>query len=573
MIAGLGFLRLPIGEAQAFRPGGRDGAALHLLPASVAGEFDTPLVDPAYRMWTSSNLAEAFPGPMTALSLELSLRATRASGTSFAAMLPIGGRLGEDTRRHLLASFGHTIYANVAILRETAALMGQSPEEFDRQIFGTALPPGYRRPKPSPSTLVSMVRAGVAMGPRVAALGRAVMEQQVLAQRRLGECAGLPQFDDEALHGAMERLADELCVAWTVANLATALVAQPMAAIEHRRGAEAALASRVGLDQLESAGAAHGVRLLAAAIAAEPRARAACSEPDVDALVQRMAADAPGVARVLEEVVRRHGHRGPGETELANPVYADQPGLLLRAAAGSLERDATASTHSPDGAPTDRMSRRLDRASQRRELARDAVVKLTHATRLVAREMGRRLTEGGRIAEPADVFHLRRDELRRPPPEAAELAVRRHEERRRLADLRLPVVLDGPWTPTAAPAPPLSTLSGVGASSGRVTGPVRVLRESPTDLAPGEILVARVTDVGWTPFFTVAGAVVTDAGGLMSHAAVVARELGIPAVVGTEHATTTLRDGQLVDVDGTTGRVTVLDSTGAAAATAPHRGS
>ena len=71
--------------------------------------------------------------------------------------------------------------------------------------------------------------------------------------------------------------------------------------------------------------------------------------------------------------------------------------------------------------------------------------------------------------------------------------------------------------------------------------------------------MARVTDTGWTPFFGAAAAVVTDIGGSMSHASIVAREFGIPAVVGTKHASRFLTDGQLVEVNGATGVVTVLD--------------
>ncbi len=78
------------------------------------------------------------------------------------------------------------------------------------------------------------------------------------------------------------------------------------------------------------------------------------------------------------------------------------------------------------------------------------------------------------------------------------------------------------------------------------------------DLEPGEVLVARVTDKGWTPFFGTAAAVVTDIGGSMSHASIVAREFGIPAVVGTENASQVLSDGQLVEVNGKTGRVTLI---------------
>jgi phosphoenolpyruvate synthase/pyruvate phosphate dikinase len=97
-------------------------------------------------------------------------------------------------------------------------------------------------------------------------------------------------------------------------------------------------------------------------------------------------------------------------------------------------------------------------------------------------------------------------------------------------------------------------------TGGVVTGPARVVStvEEAQTLREGEILVAVVTNVGWTPLFPRAAAVVTDVGAPLSHAAIVARELGIPAVVGCGNATTRLRTGDRVRVDGANGTVTVL---------------
>ncbi|MFC4146067.1 PEP-utilizing enzyme [Micromonospora mangrovi] len=109
--------------------------------------------------------------------------------------------------------------------------------------------------------------------------------------------------------------------------------------------------------------------------------------------------------------------------------------------------------------------------------------------------------------------------------------------------------------------PDAGELTGIGGSPGVVEGPVRVLRsERLLDrLRPGEILVCPITAPSWGPAFSVAGGVITDIGGLMSHAAIVCREYGLPAVVGTGAATTTLRTGDRVRLDGRTGAVTVLE--------------
>ena len=122
-----------------------------------------------------------------------------------------------------------------------------------------------------------------------------------------------------------------------------------------------------------------------------------------------------------------------------------------------------------------------------------------------------------------------------------------------------PITADLPEAAPAptAPCPARVDLTGTPASPGRATGPVRLVR-GPSDFArvrPGDILVCRTTDPAWTALFGVAAAVVTETGGLLSHAAIVAREYGLPAVVAVPGATTALTDGGVVAVDGNSGRV------------------
>ena len=131
------------------------------------------------------------------------------------------------------------------------------------------------------------------------------------------------------------------------------------------------------------------------------------------------------------------------------------------------------------------------------------------------------------------------------------------EVERRAAGDEPPVFLVGAEVITAEPD--TNRLQGTGTSPGVVTGRVRILRsvEDGDRLAPGEILVARATDPGWTPLFLKAGGVIMELGGMLSHGAVVAREYGLPAVVNIEGATRVLKDGQQVTIDGQHGVVWV----------------
>jgi len=103
-------------------------------------------------------------------------------------------------------------------------------------------------------------------------------------------------------------------------------------------------------------------------------------------------------------------------------------------------------------------------------------------------------------------------------------------------------------------------IRGNAGSPGRARGPARVVRSlaEADRLRPGDVLVAETTAPPWTPLFASAAAIVTDTGGILSHCAVVAREYGIPAVVGTGSATARISDGQLLEVDGGAGLVRVL---------------
>lgn len=143
------------------------------------------------------------------------------------------------------------------------------------------------------------------------------------------------------------------------------------------------------------------------------------------------------------------------------------------------------------------------------------------------------------------------------------MVARRRAEQRRLTAVVPPTVFSGKWEPSTASAAALTaegTLRGVGVCGGRVRGRVRIVRpETIDELEPGEILVAEVTDVGYTAAFCYAAAVVTELGGPMSHAAVVAREFGFPCVVDAQGATRFLPPGALIEVDGTTGEIQVLE--------------
>ena len=207
----------------------------------------------------------------------------------------------------------------------------------------------------------------------------------------------------------------------------------------------------------------------------------------------------------------------------------------------------------------------------------------TYRVRRVAMEMGKRLAEAGTVATAGDVFVLGTDEIAAaagasPAPDHTGLVEARKKEMEHFGSLKPPPFMGTDYGP---PPPGLvsdalgkffgapaeqddaadDTVAGNAGSSGKVRGTARVLRslDEADKLGVGEILVAQSTSPSWTPLFGIAAGIVTDTGGILSHCAVVAREYNIPAVVGTGVATSTIMDGQTIEVDGDAGRVRLFD--------------
>jgi pyruvate,water dikinase len=186
--------------------------------------------------------------------------------------------------------------------------------------------------------------------------------------------------------------------------------------------------------------------------------------------------------------------------------------------------------------------------------------------RHVALELGNRLEQVGAIKSSTDIFHLRLDELERlgepwPPTQETitqirELVSRRNAKRESLANKPMvdPRLLA---LPLQDPLTEDIILSGSPGSPGVASGPARIVRDVSEfgKSQPGEVLVAPATNPAWTPLFQRAAAVVVDTGGSASHAAIVAREYGVPAVMGTINGTQKLTDGQWIQVDGSRGLV------------------
>ncbi|MGO4588366.1 PEP/pyruvate-binding domain-containing protein [Paenarthrobacter sp. 2TAF44] len=333
---------------------------------------------------------------------------------------------------------------------------------------------------------------------------------------------------------------------------------------------------------------------LAKEIRDDPEALAFLSYPTLEELVRQFKdKKLPAVAQAgLEAFLRTYGHRAVAEIDLGMPRWSDDPTHILGVVVNYLRLEHTADA--PDQQfrkavreADEQVARLVARARAKSPLHAKLVRTALDRTRRFAgmRELpkynlvlglasareqlflvGAELADAGRIERAEDIFFLDLNEVEtalagnklhqlvedRRADYAQELR-RRHIPRVLLSDGTEPEATATAGGTAGAPG----TLSGSPASAGLITAPARVILDPVgAHLEPGEILVAPSTDPGWTPLFLTAGGLVMEMGGPNSHGAVVAREYGIPAVVGVPDATLRISSGQIITVDGAAGTVT-----------------
>jgi rifampicin phosphotransferase len=207
-----------------------------------------------------------------------------------------------------------------------------------------------------------------------------------------------------------------------------------------------------------------------------------------------------------------------------------------------------------------------------REQTKSSIVRAARIPDYFLPEIQSRLRASGAIEEDFDIFFLTNEEIEAAMLGSADVEALRTTIRRRKRELErnryvvLPERFSGRPTPIEPELPQHdgAVLRGTPVSPGIVTGRARVIEDPATDgpLEPGEILVAPVTDAGWTPLFALASGLVVNLGSALSHGSTVAREYGLPAVVNVSNATKVIRTGDLITVNGSAGTVAIIDEEG-----------
>ena len=295
----------------------------------------------------------------------------------------------------------------------------------------------------------------------------------------------------------------------------------------------------------------------------------------------------------IEGWLDTYGMRGTGEIDITRPRWSECPSMLLpillghvrnfgpdaarqrfergQEKAGRKEQEILERLRAlPDGAQkAEEMKRMIDRVrtfAGYREYPKYGMISRYFVYKQALKEEAERLVRARVLCEKEDLFYLRFDELEevvRTSRVNEQLVQERREAFRWYRSLTPPRVLtsDGEAVTGAYRRDdlPAGALAGLPVSAGIVEGRARIILDmAQADLEPGDILVTAYTDPSWTPLFVAIKGLVTEVGGLMTHGAVIAREYGLPAIVGVEHATRLIPDKQRIRVNGTNGYVELL---------------
>lgn len=307
--------------------------------------------------------------------------------------------------------------------------------------------------------------------------------------------------------------------------------------------------------------------------------------------------DATDFLAQFDDFIARYGYRGPNEWEFMSKPWRMRPETPLKI----IDRLRQASADKAPGADyaAQKLNRQQATRYARRKLAKhpmdflkfrkalpaakvwqilreaskSAVIRALDSTRRAMYVLANRVAERHGLDDPDGMFMLHIDELEdyvRDPRPFLDRIVERRKDYDALAERIPPFIFEGEippletWKKRAGEEHEAGTkgdiLEGVGGAPGRVVGIARVVLDAsdPDILEPGDILVAPITDPSWTPLFLAAAGVVVDVGAVMSHAVIVARDLGIPCAVSVTDATRIIPDGALIEVDGDTGAVSII---------------
>ncbi|MEM7135923.1 MAG: PEP/pyruvate-binding domain-containing protein [Myxococcota bacterium] len=558
--------------------------AIHWLQArpvtSLPGdpnELDTEPPDQAVYTW--ANIGEMMPGAVTPLTFSVT---GRGIDTGMQRMYrQIGSHVPEDDGlRYVAMFFGHLFLDLRSLAMLAADVAGSTKKQMCLALCGRDV---AELPEPEPASAWKRGLNGARYFRMLTAVrrhGRALDAlKDELRLPNAKDARGYYRAVDESLPAVWRAYELHLMSSSAAGALSPILLGIVAKGGEPTSDHHAEVAQMLaGATGVESADIAEGAERIVEALLVHPDAQEAFATANPESALSWIRSPAAGLAgSEFARYLDRHGHRAVRELELRQPGWAEDPspvvaslqsGLRARAATGGPSRPKRR-TASEDGTRHPFLNRLLPLAHEAvrcREHTKSALVAVTAHFKRAYRALGQKMVTEGLLPDEDAVFFGTHEELGRLISGEAELATTMLR-RRQTIDLQMPLRFDEVFTGSPEPiaasnlADSEGSLTGRPVSRGVVRGKARVVRTlaEAAALEAGEILIAPITDVGWTPYFNLIAGLATDVGSAVSHGAVVAREFGLPAVVNLRAATTQFRTGDVVVLDGNEGTLSLDD--------------
>ena len=562
-------------------------------------------IDPRWPVNTRGNVGEVFPEVLTPLSYKVAVIAAEKGWRD--AFRSMGILAPNDLRRDdptIIGLYGGYCYLDLSFLRIVGVRApGSNPGAIDKGLFGEGNPPPYRSQKGDKNLLcsVKMLRT-VLKALSIDDLPPHVADSRRRADAWIARRPPLTASNDELL-GFLQDYRNVFAPVFAnhmVTTFTASIVGGLLSDGATAAGDPSLVTSLMGaFGEVASAQYARHLWEVAKLVRDDPTVGAAFDR-GVDGLLQRLedVPEADEFRAAFAQFIADYGHRGPNDWEISSRTWENTPELALAAIdrmrvadndldpskrLGTVEqaRATAAAAVLPHLNVIDRVNFKkamkvMGFWFRGREATRDQAIRMHLPTRQVFFELAARVTGRGGWTDPRDVALLDPfDELPQciADPAAWTATVReRATLRDRFAAVEPPFFItsqdevpgieemESNARLRARPAAVGTVLRGAGGCSGVARGRARIVLDpaDPRGLAPGDVLVAPLTDPAWTPLFLPAAAVVVNVGALMSHAIIVSRELGIPCAVSVELATERIPEGAMVEVDGAAGTVTIL---------------
>jgi pyruvate,water dikinase len=568
------------------------------------------LYDPKYGFWSRANVGEVLPDPPSPLGWDLVFEGGTVLGWRDCMVNRLG--IGEDevhpVRPEVIGVFGGYAYLGITLLRVWAVRTpGFTPEALDAAYFAgdPNIPPYVAAPwHDNPATTEVMTGwLGWVMGDR----NQDELEADRLAARQVRlDRPDLSSLSDtelveraRSLRPFIRALFDQHINQSGAASIAPGILGAVCAAIGQPAATMRLVAGVGGVDSAAPSTALWEM----SRVVRSSTVLTAHFDQGIDGLAARVRADegaeAVAFVRSLDEFLAEFGSRGPNEWDIHSHTWETKPDLAL----ALVDRmRGTGDEHAPSGHQAAAEAERVrlgdeiaamlagDPETQGqfvaalasattflpgRERSKTNIIRVIHEVRMAMFELGRRAVERGQLDDLRDICMFFGDEVDALAAgtlsDARAIAAERSAHLEWLTSLEPPFLFDTPppsnteWPRRGDDVVPVASvgdqLTGLPGCPGVSRGRARVLLDpaDPTALEPGDVLIAPMTDPAWTPLFVPAAGVVVDVGAPLSHAIIVSRELGIPCVVSVTGATRRIPDGALVEVNGDTGTVTVLE--------------